>query len=461
MKKLLLTILLVCLVGAGTDCDAVKRKRRKTTPVQTETKARTSKELRQEKTKTAREIEQTRKQIKSNEAETRRQLSRLSQLDAEIQIQDAALHEISRKVDSISALVKSLTDSVNATENRAASLRRSYGENLRAIRAQRQGMSEAAFIFSAGSFSKMYRRMRYLGELRDWQKQRETELRSISARLTADKEKLSAEQARLSASRASLDVAAKDLAASRQEASGLVASLKKEGSGLRKVLKDKQDRARRLEAELDRVIAEEARKAAEEERRRKEKYEAERRQREEARRKAGEGAAPETTATEPSGKGRKEEEATATDEGRKTMALSGSFVSNRGRLPAPLEGSFTIVSGFGRSSHPEMSRIEIQNNGIDISSPSSAKVRAVFNGTVSSIFQMDGYSNIVIIRHGEYLTVYAGVENLSVRKGEDVYTGKPLGTVAKDPDDPSRGLLHFELRREKAKLNPAEWLKLH
>ncbi len=107
-----------------------------------------------------------------------------------------------------------------------------------------------------------------------------------------------------------------------------------------------------------------------------------------------------------------------------------------------------------------MSRIEIQNNGIDLSTPSSAKVKAVFNGTVSSIFQMDGYSNIVIIRHGEYLTVYAGVENLAVRKGEDVYTGKALGTVAKDPDDPSRGLLHFELRREKAKLNPADWLKL-
>ncbi len=457
MKKLLLTILLACLVGAGIDCDAAKRKRKKAAPVKTETKAKTSKELRQEKTRNAREIEQTRKQIKSNETETRRQLSRLSLLDAEIRIQDAALKEISRKVDSISESVKQLTDSVNATEARAASLRKSYGENLRAIRAQRQGMSEAAFIFSAGSFSKMYRRMRYLGELRDWQKQRETELKTISAKLTADKERLSAEQAKLTASKAKLDTAARELAASRQEATGLVASLKKEGSGLRKILKDKQDRARRLDAELDRVIAEEARKAAEEEKRRKEKYEAERRLREEAKRKAAGESAANTPAAKPAEKPKKEE---APQEGRKTWALSESFVSNKGRLPAPVDGSFTVASNFGRSSHPEMSRIEIQNNGIDLSTPSSAKVKAVFNGTVSSIFQMDGYSNIVIIRHGEYLTVYAGVENLAVRKGEDVYTGKALGTVAKDPDDPSRGLLHFELRREKAKLNPADWLKL-
>ena len=83
----------------------------------------------------------------------------------------------------------------------------------------------------------------------------------------------------------------------------------------------------------------------------------------------------------------------------------------------------------------------------------------MFRGTVSSIFRLDGYNNIVILRHGAYLTVYAGIGELKVRKGEEVAAGQLLGTLAPDPDDDNRPTLHFEIRQEKTKLNPTEWLR--
>ena len=139
--------------------------------------------------------------------------------------------------------------------------------------------------------------------------------------------------------------------------------------------------------------------------------------------------------------------------------LSGSFAQNKGRLMFPVAGRYVITSNFGTNDHPELSKVKIDNLGIDIEVAKGSSARAVFDGVVSSIFRLDGYHNIIIVRHGEYLTVYAGIERLSVKKGDKVTAGQTLGTIYSDPDDDNRTSLHFEIRHEKQKLNPTEWVK--
>ena len=114
---------------------------------------------------------------------------------------------------------------------------------------------------------------------------------------------------------------------------------------------------------------------------------------------------------------------------------------------------------FGRTKHPRIPSLEVQNSGIDIEAAGEATARAVFDGEVTSVFRIDGYQNIVILRHGEYLTVYAGLDRITVRKGDKVRTGQRLGHIYADPDDGGRAVLHFELRHERQKLNPSEWVK--
>ena len=88
-----------------------------------------------------------------------------------------------------------------------------------------------------------------------------------------------------------------------------------------------------------------------------------------------------------------------------------------------------------------------------------ASVRSVFDGEVSAVFRPDGYNNVVVIRHGRYMTVYANLGTLSVSTGQKVKAGQQIGTVYADPNDDHRSVLHFEIRNQKQKENPELWLK--
>ena len=145
---------------------------------------------------------------------------------------------------------------------------------------------------------------------------------------------------------------------------------------------------------------------------------------------------------------------------RNATMLSTGFQSAKGNLPYPVDGKFVIVRNFGRQRHPELPMIETDNPGIDLSVNRGESARSIYEGEVSAIFQQPGYHSVVMVRHGDYLTVYANLENIRVKKGDRVAAGQVLGKVAVDEDDSNqRAILHFEIRHEKAKENPAYWLR--
>lgn len=131
-------------------------------------------------------------------------------------------------------------------------------------------------------------------------------------------------------------------------------------------------------------------------------------------------------------------------------AMTGSFANNRGRLPMPMSGK--IVTHFGQYNVAGMSNIRLNSNGINIKGAAGSPVRSVFMGEVSGIFNAGG-STIVMVRHGIYISVYCNLANVSVHRGQNVGTGQTLGTVN------STGVLHFQLRKETAKLNPEQWIR--
>lgn len=421
---------------------------------------RTAGDVRREKKKTAGEIERTQKDIADNARQTRRQLNRLGVLDNEIKSSTAKVGDLQARVNVISLKVKELSDTVDRTQLKVDRLRDSYSRNLTAMRRQRQGVSDIAFIFSAGSFSGMMSRVRYLRELSLAQSARTRELKAQLDTLRLRRLRLDSLRADLAGTLAAQKAEHTRLRNSRTSASLLVDSLRREGSSLKKVLSEKQALARRLDAELDRIIAEEARRAAEEEaRRQKAAEEAARKKAEEEKKKAKKSEKSERSEIDQRSLAKQEKSERPEKPATPVSPLSGGFAANKGMLPAPVDRPYTISSAFGRNSHADLSRIEIRNNGIDLRTSQGASARAVFRGTVSSIFRLDGYNNIVILRHGSYLTVYAGIGELKVRKGQEVLAGQLLGTLVPDPDDDNHTTLHFEIRHEKTKLNPAEWLR--
>lgn len=451
-----------------------------------EGKKRTANTVKQEKREVNRRIEQTRGKIKSNLEQTRRQLAQFESLGAEISMADKSITALSHKVDSVTAREKALADTVELSRKRVDALKASYAESLRSIRRQRQLSSATTFIFSSRSFSEARRRMRYLRELSNWQTEKATDLHEAIKILEVRQNELDSMRRTLAASLSELKIQKGKLVKARSESDALVGKLRRQGRQLNQALNEQQARNKRLDDELNRIIEEEARAAAEAERQRRIAAEkaAKAAEAAEAAKKAqtvqnnkkqtGNSASPKkggeknnkTTATPPTipetkaaASEQKQQKEIANVPGTPRKPAAKTFEQAKGRLPMPVTGPAVIVSDFGRHAHKEFSKVEVQNNGIDIETSPGASAVAVYPGTVSMVIVMDGFHNVVLVRHGEYLTVYAGITDLAVHKGQQVTAGQALGRIYSDPADGNRTRLHFEVRREKEKLNPSLWLR--
>ena len=145
--------------------------------------------------------------------------------------------------------------------------------------------------------------------------------------------------------------------------------------------------------------------------------------------------------------------------GARERALASSFAQNKGSLPAPIRGAYTLLRTFGVHRHSEHARVQVSSSGVDYGVQGDSRAYAVFAGVVSRVFVVPGYGTAVILRHGNYLTVYANLAALSVGQGARVKTGQALGTIGTAPDGSGTRLLHFQLWHERTKLNPLSWVK--
>ena len=131
--------------------------------------------------------------------------------------------------------------------------------------------------------------------------------------------------------------------------------------------------------------------------------------------------------------------------------LSGGFEANKGRLPVPITGSYRIVSHFGQYNVEGLKGVTLDNKGINILGQQGCQARAIYDGEVSAVFGFGG-SNVVMVRHGAYISVYCNLRSVSVHRGQKVSARQALGTVGQD------NILQFQLRRETTKLNPEAWI---
>lgn len=135
--------------------------------------------------------------------------------------------------------------------------------------------------------------------------------------------------------------------------------------------------------------------------------------------------------------------------------LTSSFLSNRGKLPWPTERG-VISSTFGVHKHPVLKKVKIKNNGIDIATSKTSEARAVFKGKVVSITKISSTNLAIIIRHGDYFTVYSNIEQAYVKKGDDVDTKEPIGKIHTSLDGKTE--LHFEVWKGSKIQNPIYWI---
>jgi len=144
----------------------------------------------------------------------------------------------------------------------------------------------------------------------------------------------------------------------------------------------------------------------------------------------------------------------------KEVALNQGFESNKGRLPWPVS-SGTITEGYGKNPHPKIKNLYTNNNGIDISTNKGSSVRSVFEGEVTSVLSIPGAGKVVIIKHGNYRTVYSNLQDVFVGVGSKVKTKQSIGSLLPDDDD-ALSVSHFEIHQvlngQINRMNPTNWI---
>lgn len=462
------------MMAAGIDMEAQKRG-------PASKRQRTSATVKKERQATRESIKKNNKQLEANRIKTQRALNDLDLVNAEIDQINSDLRHLTIRIDSLNNASALLTDTIATLDRRLQAMRETYARSVRATRsASNSQLTRLAFLFASQSFTQAYRRMRYLREYSEWQSRQAGEIKKRTAELDSRRTMLDSIRQSQSLAADSLKRARTSLDKHRKSVDRLVKDLKRQDKTLKQLLADNEKRARSLDDELERVIAAEQKAAAEA--RRKAEAEAKRKAEAEAKRKAeaeakaraeAEAAAKKKTAektadkpaTTPTPKPTTPPVAKTPEKKPQTQqpksALGGTFADHKGNLPFPVTGEARIVRGFGKQQHPQLPKVTINNSGIDIQASKGAKARAVFDGKVSAIFQQQGFNTIVMVRHGEYLTIYANLSKIDVKNGDTVSQGQSIGTIYSNTSDNNRTTLHFEIRHEKDKLNPTQWLKPH
>lgn len=416
-------------------------------------KPRTSGDAQRQKEKTEKQYAKTEKNLKKTEQELRQKLGKVASLESDIDITTKQIRTLKKQIDSIAELKSGVEDSIAVNEAQLESLRSAYVKAVRSSRKYRREISGLVFIFSADNFRQASHRMTYLREFSDWRQRKSAEIMTINAELQVRREHLTALLVQADSLRTAAQMQENRLQSSRKELSKAVGSLKGKQKQLNKMLKEQQQTLDRLDQEIDRLIQKEA-----EERRRKEEEERKRREAEERRRREQEQKAAKDGSPQPETKPA-DSEFKPIDSAAADKQASSDFMACKGKLPSPLSHTYVVAQGFGVQQHRSIKTLKVNNTGVDLETAHGASARAVFPGEITGVFMQKGLNYVVLVRHGEYLTVYANLQDIKVKKGAKVKTGDTLGTVAASPVNPDRSQLHFEIRREREKYDPVLWLK--
>lgn len=468
--------------------------------------------IKQEKQNAQKEMNATAQKLQQKKNETRRSLNNLNRITAEIGEQQRAIGELQKQIAEIDIKIKGVNDQIAVQNAALEKLRANYLKAIQKIRAHHVAGNDLMFLFSSETFHQAYQRMRYLKEYAQWRKGQTEQIKKAMAELEKQKQQLQALQEEKNKTISEINNNRLTLEGKKTQQTQMIADLKAESGELQLMLEEQQRKYRELDNKLSQLIeqqqreeeerrriAEEKRKAEEAERLRKEE---EARKAEEARLKAEEEKRArklekiKREQEKEAEKQRKEElkkqqeelerqqkelkkqqeklekerqeslkrererQESMSQEEQDQYELSGNFENNKGKLPSPVSGSFRIVKPFGKHKHPVLEYVTTDNPGVEIETDAGAQVRSVFKGEISYIYQVNNeYNYVIIVKHGQYMTVYAGLKTISVKKGDKVNAGQTLGTLFVDANDEAHSILHFQVRKGTTKLDPAQWLK--
>ncbi|MBI4647802.1 MAG: peptidoglycan DD-metalloendopeptidase family protein [Bacteroidia bacterium] len=380
--------------------------------------AQTRKELEAKKKKQYESIEYTNKLLRETKSDSKNSYNKLMLLNKKISLRKELINSISKEISLINRNITENLKVIESLEKDFKKLKQDYAKMIYYAYKNYKSNDRLMFILSSDDFNQAYKRLKYFQYYSQYRKKQANLVLKTRNNLEKKVEELNCKKQDRQNLINSQQEESIILELEKTEQSKLLEDLKSKENELKKQIARQRKVAEEIENAIHKIIEEEAKKAA-----------------------------------ELAKKDAKADKFALTPE---EQIISNNFEANQGKLPWPTEHG-EITDFFGEHDHPIIPGIKKRNNGIDISTDKSSIVRAIFDGEVRQILDIPSVNHVIILRHGNYLSVYQNLDEVYVKKGQKVKTKQTIGKLfARSSDDIAT--LHIEIWKENTKLDPAIWL---
>ncbi|HDR90176.1 MAG TPA: hypothetical protein ENN63_11200 [Bacteroidetes bacterium] len=368
-------------------------------------------ELEKEKENTRKKIEYTRKLIDETSKKKEEGITQLGFIAAEIELRGKVIDNITFELELLEEDVEKRQKRIGLLNEELEKEMDQYRNVIMQAFRETKCYQPLTFVLSSENFNQAYKRIKYMQKLARYRQAKSESIKESRKELLREiaslEEKRKEKNKLLEEKRKEND----ELKRRKSSQQAMIARLRNQEQKLRKELKESEEIAARLEKTIREIISAEAKRRE-------------------------------------TGKMKLSPEQELIDH---------NFRNNKGRLPWPTERG--IITGlFGEHEHPVLKGVKLNNNGIDITTEKGSEARALFDGEVSLVTTIPGANRVVIIRHGNYLTMYANLIDVYVRTGEKVQVKQKIGKIFTDDDNEGKTVIHLEIWEENEKLNPQQWL---
>jgi septal ring factor EnvC (AmiA/AmiB activator) len=433
--------------------------------------AQSVKELEEQRKQALKRLETTSKVLNETQKNQRTTLNKLNIIKSNIQERKKLITHIEKEISVLDSEIIRLTEENRKLEKQLAELKSDYAKMVQEAYINRSIYAKMMFVLSAQTFDQSVRRLRYLQEYSEYRKIQVAQIEKTKAEIQSKANELSKNKRTQVDIKSVKVIEANKLATDQKKQNLALNDLKRKEKTLRVDLQKQQKIASDVNKKIERLIAEEVRKA-EERARAEEKARIAREAKAAQEAKAANQAKETNKTTAPerntptSGTPAKSSTPTTSKPSstvaesavtRELALVSGNFASNAGRLPWPVDKGF-ISGRYGVQAHPVLKYVTTNNKGIYIQTPARSNARAVFDGIVTQRFSVPGSNNGVIIQHGQYRTVYANLTDIYVSVGQKVNAKQSLGRIYTDSDNENKTELFFQIWKDRTILNPESWI---
>jgi septal ring factor EnvC (AmiA/AmiB activator) len=375
-------------------------------------KQKTKAQLQKEKQQNLEKIKEVEKILSETSSQKKNTLGELSAVKQRINAQETLIGSIKNEISYLDNDIDENNEFIRALRDDLKKLKKEYASMLYAAQKANNSATRLTFLFSAESFQQLVMRMQYMKQYSEKRKQQAVAILAVQEELSGQVKIIESKRNEKNTLLGEEVSENKKLNGLKDQQNKLVKNLEKQEKSLKQDLEDIKKSLVALDKKINEIIKEEIARAA----------------------RAAKANSKSNTSY---------------------VALSASFQDNRTKFAWPAQGF--VSQNFGRQNHPALKHVIIENDGINIQTAQNEKVKTIFNGEVKMVAFLPSIGNSVIIAHGEYFTVYSGLKDVYVKKGQKVNTGQELGQLQINSEGVSE--LRFQIRKNTTPLNPQLWLR--